>query len=318
MNTLHFTLLKIRWLQGKRLLREMGPFFPFLMGALLLALLFILQSYINRQQYAWYISGAVLFIVASVHLQRKDLLFVQRHVFQNRFQLFTEYFVFALPVNLLTLFSTHWYCFFLLTAGMYLITYLRPPVLKSTSLRQLKRIVPAHCFEWSSGLRKNYLQLGFLYLLALAFAWVKILPLVLLWICNTMISTFYQESESLVVLRAESMNSRSFLLSKIKRHSLLLLLLFSPVLVLNSIFQPGLIWVTCFFVPLQLSLLCFAILLKYSVYEPGSPSSSNTFLLGLVTISCIIPFLLPISLLLCIRTYASARDHLKNYLYDQH
>jgi hypothetical protein len=150
----------------------------------------------------------------------------------------------------------------------------------------------------------------------LGFSWFRILPLLLLWFITVSIASFYTECEPLHILKEGNFSSNRLLNRKLMRHSKYLLLLFSPLLVINTIFNPEFWILNIIFIPIQLSLMCYAICLKYSTYIPNKKPIGNSIILSLVSLGSIIPYLLPIPLLMAVFTYRKAKMNLNNYLND--
>jgi hypothetical protein len=176
--------------------------------------------------------------------------------------------------------------------------------------------IPAAFFEWKSGVRQSIFFLIPLYILAIVFCWFKVLPLLLLWLINSTIASFYSEHESLQILRVHQLGAKPFLHHKLVSHCKLFLLLNLPIVIVNTMFNPSLWYVTIVFLPVQLSLLCFAILYKYASYEPNQKNKANSFIVSLVVVATIIPFLTPIPIIMACRYYYKAVHNLKHYLHD--
>jgi hypothetical protein len=116
------------------------------------------------------------------------------------------------------------------------------------------------------------------------------------------------------MLRAYENTSTTFLRRKLKTHSSLFLLFSMPVLILQSIFHPIMALAGLLFLVLQVCVLCFAILLKYSTYEPDSNRSSNMLLVTFAQLSILFPFFLLLPIALIARNYRIAKQNLANYL----
>jgi hypothetical protein len=154
------------------------------------------------------------------------------------------------------------------------------------------------------------------YILALGLSWFRILPLLLLWFITVSIASFYIECEPLHILKEGNFSSKRLLNYKLMRHSKYVILLYSPVLVINTIFNPEYWVLNLLFIPIQLSLLCYSICLKYATYEPNKKPIGNSIILSLVSLGTIIPYFLPIPLLMAVFTYGKANKNLNNYLND--
>jgi hypothetical protein len=189
-------------------------------------------------------------------------------------------------------------------------------LLQKTYFRNISSIIPASHFEWISGFRKSFLLLIPLCILAIGFCWFKILPLFLLWFITFIITSFYNEFEPVHILREGGYSSKRFLRQKLYQHSGYLLLLYTPVLLINTIFNFEYWIVNLLFIPVQLSLLCFAICFKYSVYEPSKNLTAGSLILTMVSLCALIPYLLPVPLVMTFIYYRKAKNNLDNYLND--
>lgn len=89
-----------------------------------------------------------------------------------------------------------------------------------------------------------------------------------------------------------------------------------PVLAINTAFHPSLFLVNLAFIVLQLMLLVCFILAKYAIYAPNKKLESNSVILSVAGLGTIIPFLLPIPLVLILFNYRKAIRTLKPYFDD--
>jgi len=74
--------------------------------------------------------------------------------------------------------------------------------------------------------------------------------------------------------------------------------------------------VNLLFIPAQLSILYFAICLKYSGYKPNAYQSGNNIPLAIVSMGSALPYLLPIPIILSFFYFYKAENNLKKYLND--
>lgn len=316
---MHQTLLKLRLIQLLREIKSIGAVYSILIGCVLCIVGYAVYKQYQQAGHAWYVSGFIMLSILQIQLFRPDKDFIRKHISRPGFNMFLEYAIFSLPFACLSLFTKQWFHFPLLLLSYCIIATIRWTAKKRTALPQLARIIPASNFEWISGIRKQYALLFFLLLLAILTCWVKFAPLIFLWLFTIAVMSFYQESEPLDILLASGKKSgRAFLYAKVKAHTRLLLSVLLPVLIINSCIHPELAWVNLVFVLMQLSLLLFAILLKYSMYEPNQALTGNNVILSVVSIGSALPFLLPLPWLMSVRSYGKAINNLNQYLHDQH
>ena len=309
-------LVRVRLHQIKRQLESLGLGYAIILLAFLAALIFyVYLSYLQKNK-ALYVFSATVLILFLIHTSRKDKEFVHSQVNHPSQNIFTEYFIFTLPVTIPSLFTSHWLYFPLLILSFYVISNIKINLKQRTMFPHLSKIIPPQDFEWLSGLRKNLISFLILFALAAITCWIRILPLVFLWLIVISITSFYQECESLQILLATPGTPKKIIQRKIWNHSKYLLIILLPILIINSIFNPGLIVINFVFLLVQFTVIIFAILLKYTTYSPNENLTGNVILVSAVTISALIPFLLPIPLIMCFRNYGRSVKNLKSYFND--
>ena len=252
-----------------------------------------------------------------LQINRPDLDFVHRKLPHPFLELYSEYaciiFFFTAP----SLLTPHPFCFLISYGLLIAIPLYRPVSINSTAFKKLSRIISPKDFEWISGIRKTYLILIPVYLLALSISWLKIATLALLWLITSVLVSFYEENEDLSMLKANGKKPGVLIRQKFFRHSRYMLLLYTPVLSLN-IFFLGFDWlgVNLLFLLTQLAALAFAVFFKYTLYEPHTHLKANSILSGLMVIGSCLPFFLPVPMGMAILYYYKAKKNLNNYLYD--
>lgn len=262
------------------------------------------------------LTGSLVITCYTFHSFRKDKEFLYLHSGNYHLSLYIEYSVFTFPLIFMSLLTAHWYCFFILQALLFLIPFSKITIKQRTLFRNISRIIPVSNFEWISGFRRTYIQVIPVYMLALSFSWVKILPLFLLWYLTLIISSFYNEFESINILREGNDSSKSFLRNKLLKNSCLLMLLYMPVMIINTIFNPEFILLNAGLLISQLALLIFAICFKYSSYIPNKIQYGNNLLVILVSLCASVPVLLPVPAIIAYKYYLNAKNNLKDYFND--
>lgn len=307
-------LLQIRWWQIRKEARGIGLLYI----AVLLLLAFVVaaalyQCYRKNMQQALIASGIIILAVLALQVSRKDKIFIRRHMVGGVRNIALEYIVLMLPFTCTVLLSPHWWLFFLVQTAFVSIARITTAPGQQVWFGFLSTWIPPRDFEWLSGFRKNFLPLVLFYAAALGLCWLRIAPLVALWIITTIVTSFYIEGEPLHILKAESNSPAVMLRAKMRRHLSLLFVISLPVLLINTLLCPAMWWLNLAFLLTQGILLVFAILLKYTTYRPDSLSSGNNLLLGMMSVSVLIPFLLLLPLLMSIRNYRRAVVNLKDY-----
>ena len=313
-----FTLLQIRTIQIKRELQKLGILYKAILLLFLICAVFCTFSLYKQAETAIYTSLALIISIMSLHFSRPDKAFILKHIENPYLEILSEYIIFTIPFTILCLFTRQWYYYPITIMAFAIIVPIQFSIKQKTAIPTLSKLIPAYNFEWIGGVRKNYIFLTLCVLLALGTSWLKLFPLIPLWLFTCITIAFYQECEPLYILFAHSRTSKHFLATKIKRHCAMLITVLLPILIINSYFNPEMAWINLIFLIVELSLLVFAILLKYSTYSPNDKLSGNNILISFACVGTLIPFLLPIPLIMSIRNYGRAVNNLNSYFYDQH
>lgn len=309
------TLLNIRLIQIRRELNNSGPGIIVILG-LFSFLVYTSYVFFQKTPDAYYVTALVFSVCLSIQSYRKDKLFVYCHIQKPHTEIFAEYFVLTFPFMASSLFTVNWFCYPVLLAGLLFLPFIKFTFTQKTYFHNLTAIISASNFEWISGFRKTFLYLIPLYLLAIGFSWFRILPLFILWFITITITSFYIECEPLHILKECNVAPGKFLQQKLWQHSIFIFFLYVPVLLINTIFNIEYWILNLLFIPIQLALIWYAICLKYAGYEPNKNSIGNSIVLSLVSLGSIVPYLLPIPLIMAMVTYRKAIKNLKNYLND--
>ncbi|MFA5972639.1 MAG: hypothetical protein WC780_09835 [Lentimicrobiaceae bacterium] len=308
-------LLYIRLIQAKRELNSAG-FGVLIIFGILSYLIYAAYTFFLKSPDAYYLTAFLFLICVALQSYRNDKQFVYVHIRKPHFEMYLEYLAFTLVFSISSLFTDNWICFPVLLAALLLIPFLKFTVKQKTYFTTISTVIQAYDFEWISGFRKSFGILIPLYLLAIGFSWFRILPLLILWFITLIIASFYTECEPLHILKEGDPSSTKLLKSKLIRMMKYTFILYMPVLVVNTIFNPEYWILNLLFIPLQMSLVGYSICLKYSSYEPNKNAIGNNVILSIVSLGSIIPYFLPIPLLMTVFTYGKAKKNLNIYLND--
>jgi hypothetical protein len=271
--------------------------------------------YANPQK-AWLITASLLLLCIYIQYTRKDKDFIYKQLQHPQVQIFFEYAVLTMPFSISSLFTNNWFCYPMLLLALAGTAYLKFQHQHRVVFKQLSSYIqPAH-FEWISGFRKQYIALISFYSIALAFSWVRILPLFLLWCTTIMICSFYQENEPVHILRQGNNTASLFLINKIKYPLKKLLLLYTVPIIIQAVFENEFLPLTLLFVPAQLALVCFSIVLKYTTYKPNTLAIGNQVAFSIVSLLAAMPYFMPIPVILSLVYFYKAEKNLKKYLHD--
>lgn len=308
-------LLYIRYRQLLRNLKGFGTYTPLLFGITFYLCYASFRIY-KMEIYSIHLIALLFLLCFSIQLNRKDKFFLFLHVSHFRREVFLEYVLLTLPFSITALFTEAWYLYPIFLFLLFCLPYISYSLIKRTRLKNLSQLIPVYNFEWISGIRKSYVYLIPLYIAALSLSWFRILPLILCWLITVIITSFYSECEPINMLKEGGQNSNHFLRKKLVQHSKLLLLIFLPIVIINFIFNPEYYLLIPLFLLMQLVLVWFAISMKYGMYRPLQNSSANNILLSFVTLGSVLPFFLPIPLLMTLFYYNKAKSNLIYYLND--
>ncbi len=289
----------------------MGNYALFLMFTFLLVLGF--TYFVHRDESGSNKLMALLgFIVIVIHQSRKDKDFVIKHIAHPYFEMMVEYIVIVLPFILFGFYFFRFQAIALLMTCIAIVPYINV-VTKQGKFNAFIKYIPASMFEWRSGVRKTFVPLVFLYVVALASSWFNYLPLVILWLITTIMMSFYDENESMLILHEYETNAHRFLYKKIKDHGQFFLMLYLPILAINTIFNPGYLLINGLFALAQIALLVFAITTKYKHYIPNAKLFNNSNFTAIMTLLGALPGFFIIPLFLAIVNYRLAINNLKPY-----
>ena len=308
-------LLYIRYKQFCHELNALGLYLLLLLpiaGYIMYCCFFVFRS---GQKADLLIAGLVSFC-AILQYYRKDKRFVYKHIDSPHLQLFSEYVAVTFPFSAMCLFTNSWYLYLVLLACLFCLPFFHSNIQPKVFLKNLSSVIPPSNIEWLSGIRKQFFPIVILYLLAFAFCWFNMLPLFLLWFLTVLLTSFYTESESIQVLREGAPTPRELLLRKWKVCTNYVILLYTPILLVNTICHVEYLFVNLLFIPTQLALLYFGITLKYASYRPNKSHHGNQIPLAIVSMCSVLPYLIPIPAILSIVYFYKAKDNLKKYLHD--
>ena len=308
-------LLTIRQIQLKRELEEAGAGI-LLVVCIIAGLICGSYSYYKQTSSAYFETAFLFLLCLLFQVHRKDKLFVYNHLEHSHKEFFWEYVVFTCPFALPALLTPNWFCYPVFITALAFLPFIRYSLPQKNYFKSSSSFFRPADFEWISGVRKSFFFLFLFYILAIAFCWFRFVPMILLWFITILFTSFYNECEPLHILKEGNRLPAELLKQKMFRHSSYLVLFYFPILLINTFFYPDFVEMNLLVIPTHIALLCFSICLKYSNYQPNQHSIVNAILLALVSLCTIVPYLLPIPLLMSGRYYQKAKKNLENYLYD--
>ncbi len=306
------------YIRLKQLKREIDGLSLYIIPIIAIAasLVYITFKEFQKGENSIYIILGLSLLCLSMHFSRKDKAFVYKHIDKPHVQIFLEYVALSLPFSITCLVTKSWYCYPLLLVILCCIPLLTLEFRQKTTFKKLSNIIAPANFEWISGFRKQYFLCIVLYILAIGFCWLKILPLFLLWFLTITIVSFYTECESIQMLREGNKAPRQFLIAKLKAGIINVLILYTPIIILNTFFNPDFLIINVLFIPIQMFLLGFAICFKYSSYTPNKVKMGNNIPFTIVSLGSALPHFLPVPTILFFIYFFRAENNLKPYLND--
>lgn len=258
----------------------------------------------------------VVSLMGAYHFTRSDSRFLFHITDYAYLFKYVEYLVFSSPFLIVFLLKGNYAGVVIQVVLLFVISVTPIPHIVVSSFTFAGKLAPAACFEWISGIRKNFIPLAFLYFLAFALVYFKFASLVVLWLIIGIVAGFYFECESVQILICEQKNAGQFVRHKIHSHLRLMLLYFAPVVVVYTIFHPEHYWLSAAFLCVCSINLVFFVVIKYAAYKPNENLNANSIFTVIAIMSVFIPVLLPIPLLMSVRGYYRSISNLKEYLYD--
>lgn len=302
-------LLKIRYYQLKR---DLGNLF-FVIIILAFGLSYFFFDHPN--QYGYYVTGIVLYILYSFNQSRKDLGFITKHFNKPQLNVVIEYQLALLPFSIPSLLTSYYYCFFILHGAAMLIALLN---IKPSSTLKLLFLMKyfKNDFIIIAGIRKNFILLIVFSLLALILSPLKLFPFIALYLVNQIIYGFYNTNEGIQLLRAHELNAKQFLNHIIKRHLIYLAILNAPVLFINSIINMDMIYFNLFFLGYNLLTHSCIIYFKYGNYLPKKQTQNNQLKLIIISLGLFLPYLAVLTVIYFFQSKKEATLNLTYYLDD--
>ncbi len=308
-------LLRLRWFQLRRAWPTYGR------GLLVLVVIgsmwLVPKATVNDQTLAPWIAGGTLLTVIGLHQRRADHHFVQRHVPRARLAMALEYGVLVLPVFVGLLLAMAWIPAALLPAVL-LLPWI--PVTRTTGVRGawMRKRIPAHLFEWKSLLQSSHPGSLLLWLAALGFCWLPVLPMFLLGVLALMACGAQEQCEPRAMLLATSTSARLLLRGKVLGAVRLMTVLVLPVLIGATVFQPHWWWIHGLFALGLVVLVAYAVVLKYANYRPNERLEANGANVTVAAVFAILPGLSLVPLIMLFHELRNARENMITYFHDHH
>ena len=292
-----YTFFRFRLRQIGRELMNLGLFYSAIVSGAILFIYYLSWITIQEPGRLGYSLPALL-PVLWLYFSRRDVIFLKKLTRDFRFLLFLEYFIIALPYFLSAGF--HQKYFLLAISGLITLTLAFFPWKASgnSGTGWKLNFIPKDSFEWKAGIRKNGLILLTVLLISIFTSPLPAVSLILVWIINVIIISFYSNHEGKDILRVSSTHAQKFLRNKIFMACRFQASLQTLPLLAYFTFHPGHWWLILFvFLYSMISVTC-TIIFKYAYLDPGTNSNPSSLYQSITVISFLIPFLLPVPMIL--------------------
>lgn len=256
-------------------------------------------------------------VVFSIHLSRRDkklVMIISPNCYYVVF--LAEYLFISVPLLVVLVYTFKLSAVALFLIMLLLITLVRSFEILNFFTVNINFLVPDKNFEWKSGLRKYGLQFLLLYTAALVCAPFKYVPILILWGTLLVILRFYEHFEDYKLLEIENVSVAKFLKKKIGTAVSTFHLYATPVLALHLVLNTEVVWAVIAFYGLSMIFLGYVVLTKYAFYVPFGNSIGNKIIGYVGVFSVLLPFFIPLPLIMAVRYYAIAKSNLKTYIHD--
>ncbi len=308
-------LLRLRLLQ---LRRAFPPYGLVLLGLAVCGAVWLMHRAVSHDAtYAPYLAGGALLTVWGLHQRRNDLRFLLRHVPRASLAMAVEYGMLVLPVGLALGLAGAW-PWVLPAMAVLLLPWV--PVVQGNGVRGawLRRRVPVRLFEWRALVQRTQPLGLLLWLAALAFCWLPVLPLFLLGIIALMVASAQEHCEPRAMLLVTAADARSLLRIKVWGAVRLMTVILLPVLVAATVFQPEWWWIHALFGAGMVVLVAYAVVLKYAHYLPNERLSANGANVSIAALFAMLPGLSLVPLVMLLTEWPKARANLNAYFHAHH
>lgn len=305
----------LRYRQLLSIFHKTGWIYTILAVFLLVGLLLQLIG-VSKTNPFWILLLPVLYL--PLHQNRKDKRLLQQIFLEKTWLVYLfEYEMLTIPfVVWNVLWSQNWLYGSLTIGIVALMARLQPNFELNWQGFQLNHSwIPPAQFEWRAHFRRNGWGIYGLYLLTILLGiwhWAGFIGLGLLTM--SLVGCF-DFGESLIVLKLEQQNARSFLKAKILSQSLLFGKFVAPIVLWYLLRFPE-HWLA-YLILLFFYFLNFTVLIlnKYKSYIPNESVTSGKVYVVMTLLGMLLPYFFPISIVLFVVFYPKAIRNLQTYFY---
>jgi hypothetical protein len=282
-------------------------------GVLLMVILF-LYAQLSIYPNVFLVLALSVFILIVFQLNRKDRTILAMIYNKPFLAIWMEYIVLSLPLMAIIAFSNYYFVLFPIFAS-FSAAFLPGRRKKKQAAKYSVLKYFGNSFEWAAGMRKNYLVIGFLILFAFIFITKPYIPFLFYLFILTICCGFYSRHEPLQLLFIQKKRPLSFLIAKWKEACINFYKISLPFCILYTVFNFESGWISLYFILLTGIAFAYFIASKYAYYVPNETNAGNQILQLVFAVGIIVPFFLPVTLLMLIYFFIQAKKNLHQYLH---
>jgi len=280
--------------------------------------MFFVFLYLQTSKFpnAMYASTIALLLILMLHTKREDKLFLKINFSSHKWIYFIEYLFVSLGLIAFLLIHNFWDIALLTIAVLGIISQLDLKINRTSYNTRIQKWIPDECFEWKSGVRNLFPIILIIWLFGLIFSFFVGSVPIALFILGIISLNFLEKGEPYQMITAFEKDPNKFLSLKIKQQLAILTVISAPMIIVFQFFHFHL-WYVPFIVYIVFCILqVYAILVKYSFYEPNSKSAAAQIFIGIGFVSFMLPVFAPLIILLSLRFYLKAKHNLSYFLND--
>lgn len=309
-------LINIRFKQFYREIHRIGFFRIIVLLGISFMLFVFLYLQTSKFPNAMYASMIVLLLILMLHTKREDKFFLRINCNHFKWIYFVEYLLISLVLLVFLLIHNFWNIALLNIAALVIITQLDFKRNRTSYNTRIQKWIPDECFEWKSGVRNLFPIIVIIWLIGISFSFFVGSVPIALFILGIISLSFLEKGEPYQMIIAFEKESNKFLYLKIKQQIALLSVISAPMILSFLIFHYHLWYVPFIIFIIFCILQVYAILVKYSFYEPESKSAAAQIFIGIGLVCFMMPIFAPLIILLSLRFYVKAKHKLSYYLND--
>lgn len=307
--------LKFRFRQFGKIVRDIPVPYLVILTGMAVFLLCGIYAFMDNLTGAAMAGGCFLLLIWLLHLRRNDFHFIQLVEEKPQQVFFMDYWLLSVPVFILEIIRGYYWVGLGVWIGCWLISLQEQPVRRVQKGFSPPRFIPEKAFEYRTGVRKYGWLMLVIYGSAYAGLSLPYVSLVSLWFLTCIMAEFFCYSEPTSILCAQELSANRFLHRKLNLYIRLYFIPMMPVCLLYTLLHPAHWWLAVLFVLLGNLNIALMVVSKYAAYLPNTRITGGQIAISISLFGILFPVLAPLTLLLLIKKYITARRNLIQYLY---